>query len=137
MKKLYVLFAFILITVAANSQSISEKELMGVWQVTSVTSASQNPNQAQLIAGLQRATMYFKNDHTFEFNSYSTNPTLASFIENTQNSQWKYDANLQTVAIGTAENNYSAMIIKVRKQNGKVSFLLQETNVELQVIKPE
>tara|TARA_R110002050_G_scaffold197622_2_gene332477 strand:+ start:564 stop:1121 length:558 start_codon:yes stop_codon:yes gene_type:complete len=127
MKNLFVLLAFVFITAAAQSQSMSEKEISGTWQVTAIADAGSNPDKA---AGLDGALFDLYPDHRFQLRLKRGSGTSVNYEETFQNATWSYNANTQTITAG------KGMKIKVSKIDNKVFFELLDTGVTYEVYQP-
>lgn len=127
MKKLILLFSLILIAATAQSQSLTEKELTGTWQVVTVADNGNNPNATN---ELSRAMFNFNADHSFELKKISTSEKY-KYNTAAKSNRWSYNAATQTIKSGKFN-----LDIKVSKSNNKIFFVLLESGVKLEVEKP-
>ena len=126
MKNLTVLFVLALLTSTVQSQSLTEKEITGTWQVINVVDAGSKPKQAK-----EMVAAYFDiySDHTFQLRMKKEDK---QGLENKfKNSSWSYNETTQTITI-----NKDNTIIKPSKNNGKMIFELPESGMKLEVVMP-
>lgn len=129
MKNLIALFVFILIATYAQSQSLTEKELKGTWQVVAVENPSINNKSAQ---EMERAYFDFHADRGFVLRTRKSNSKKLEFeTVSTTNAEWSYNSASQTIQIPRAK-----MTIKVSGTEDKAVFTIQETGLKLQMVKP-
>lgn len=129
MKNLIALFAFILIAVTAQSQSLTNKDITGTWQVVNVENSNSNPKLAKI---LSNALLNFYPDKSFELKEKVENGAVSKFNTTSQkNAQWSYNENSQTIK--TTRTN---MTFKVTKKNDKLFFVDQESGLRIEVVKP-
>jgi hypothetical protein len=62
---------------------------------------------------------------------------FASLRQIVKKRRWKFDEKTQVIKIGTPEDNFSAMKIKVRKESDQIFFTPDERGIELQIEKLE
>lgn len=129
MKNLIALFAFLLIATYAQSQSLTEKELTGTWQVVSVENPSSNSKAAQ---EMDRAYFNFHGDRNFVLRTRKDNSMKSEYeTVSSKNAEWSYNSSTQTIRIPRAK-----MTIKVSGTGDKAVFTIQETGLRLQMVKP-
>ncbi len=128
MKNLIILFAFILLAATAQSQSLTEKEISGTWQVITITNAGNKPAQAE---EMNAAYFDLYPDHSFQLRTQKNNGSSTEYEENFKNYKWSYNAATQTINLSKGNMN-----IKVSKINNNVFFELTGTGIKLQVFQP-
>ncbi|HLW32226.1 MAG TPA: hypothetical protein VKX40_08180 [Aequorivita sp.] len=129
MKNLIALFAFLLIATNAQSQSLTEKELTGTWQVVSVENPSSNSKAAK---ELDMAFFNFHSDRSFVLRTRKDNSMKFEYeTVSSKNAEWSFDSGTQTIRIPRAK-----MTIKVSGTGDKAVFTIQETGLRLQMVKP-
>ncbi len=128
MKNLIVLLAFVLITAAANSQSISEKETSGTWQVSAIADSGSKPEQAEELNG---ALFDLYTDHSFQLRTKKGSGANTIYEESFRNATWSYNPTTQTINTG------KGMKIKVSQIENKIFFELLGTEIKFEVFKPE
>lgn len=126
MKNLTLFFILALFTCAVQSQSLTEKEITGTWQVVDVVEVGTKPKQAkEMIA----AYIDILPDHTFQIRM--RNMASKKFENKFDDYKWSYNASSQTI-----ELNKGDMSIKPSKSNEKMYFEIPETGMKLEVVMP-
>jgi hypothetical protein len=129
MKKILAFFTIILIAATAHSQSLTEKDIKGTWQVLSVENAASNPS---LETEMYAAQFNFYADHSFALKiKKDTTPAPKYDTTSSKNANWNYNPSTQTISIPKEK-----MTLKVDKSNGQVRFVDQKTGVTYIVSKP-
>ncbi|MBK5213548.1 MAG: hypothetical protein JJE55_07810 [Flavobacteriaceae bacterium] len=128
MKNLIILFAFMLLASTAQSQSLTEKDLTGTWQVVAITDAGTNPAKAD---EMNAAYFDLYPDHSFQLRTQKNNGASTEYEENFKNYKWSYNAATQTINLSKGSMN-----IKASKSNNNVFFELTGTGMKLEVFKP-
>ena len=126
MKNLIVFFLVTLLTSAAQSQSLTEKELTGTWQVISVVD---NGKDAKLANGLMAAYFDILPDHNFQLRIKANGPK--GYRDTFKNTSWIYNETEQTLEL---DNN--TFPLKISKKADKTLFELIGTDIILEVVKP-
>lgn len=128
MKNLLVLFVLTLLTSTVQSQSLTEKEITGTWQVVNVVDAGSQPKQAgEMLAA------YFDiyPDHSFQLRTKKTKEASKGYQNKFNNNTWSFDDASQTISAREVNMN-----IQVSKNDGKMFFKLLESGMTLEVVKP-
>ena len=129
MKKLVILFVFALLALTVQSQSLTEKELTGTWQVVSVENPTSNPKAAQ---EMDRAYFNLNGDKSFSLRTRKDNTQQSEYeTSSAKNAQWSYNTATQTIQIPRTK-----MTLKVSGSGDTVFFTVQETGLRLQMTKP-
>ena len=129
MKNLIALFAFLLITTYAQSQTLTEKELIGTWQVVALENPSSNSKSAQ---EMERAYFNFHADRSFVLRTKKDNSLKSEYeTSSSKNAEWSYNSSTQTIQIPRGK-----MTIKVSGIGENTVFTIQETGMKLQMVKP-
>ena len=128
MKNLTIFFILALLTSTVQSQSLTEKEITGTWQVINVVDAGKQSQQADDMLG---AYFDFYPDHNFQLRTKNQNDSSKGYKYNFENYKWSYNEVTQTI-----ELSKGTMTIKLSKSNGKMFFELPETGVKLEVVMP-
>lgn len=124
MKNLIVLFALMLFSVTAQSQSVTEDEITGTWQVMNIVDAGAQPKQAE-----EMIAAYF--DIYPDYNFQIRMKTSKGYQDTFKNYKWSFNEDTQTI-----EMNNGNMSIKVFKNDDKMVFELPGTGIKLEVVKP-
>lgn len=128
MKNITIVFILALLTSTVQSQSITEKEITGTWQVINVVEVGNQPNQAEdMIA----AYIDIYPDNNFQLRTKKQDKSSKGYKNNFVNSKWSYNEATQTINL-----DKGSMAIKVSKSNGKIVFELIETGIKLEVVMP-
>lgn len=53
----------------------------------------------------------------------------------TKNKKWKFDSNRQLIKIGSEKDYFSVMGIYVKKNEGKITFQISESELQFEMIK--
>lgn len=128
MKNLTILFVFTLLSSTVQSQSITEKEITGTWQVVNIVDGGTHPNQAkEMIA----AYFDFYPDGKFQLRMKRYDRPSQEYENTFNNYKWSFNVVTQTIELSNAKMN-----IKTLKSNGKMFFELLDTRITLEVIMP-
>lgn len=124
MKNLIFLFVLALFTSTVQSQSLTEKEITGTWQVMNIAEVGNNPKQAQ---EMNWAYIDLYPDHKFQLRKKTSKGYKNTF----NNATWSFDQATQTIT--TSDGRFT---IKASKNNDKMIFELSETGITLEVVMP-
>jgi len=128
-KALYLL----LLVCGISHAQVSEAELLGAWKTSKVIKKPDNPYYRDIVDSFKAATFVFGADHIFDLSTTENSQEFAELRKMTKKRQWKFDEKSQLIKIGTPGDNFTAMKIKVRKDNGQVTFTPDERGIELQM----
>lgn len=128
MKKLTILFILALITSTVQSQSISEKEITGTWQVINIVDAGNDPIGAD---DLSAAYFDIYPDHSFQLRLKKKSKDSKEYNNTFTDYTWSYNEDTQTIKL-----NNDKFPIKVSKSNNKMLFELLGTGIKLEVVMP-
>lgn len=140
MKKHLTLLLLVISTITYG-QSLSEKEIIGTWEVEKISgdfpkmSGEQQKRMDALKAAFLGATFDFKEDRTFNFNI----EFMKELDEMMKNVHWKFNTNNTEVIIQEWKDkdtdSYQLMGINVSKKNGIVYFIMAESPFVLEMKK--
>jgi hypothetical protein len=71
----------------------------------------------------------------FELKSANTSKLFLMTTNMLKNAKWKLDQNRQMIKLGNQKNYFSIMGIVVQDREDKIFFLINETPIELEMIK--
>ena len=129
MKKLILLFAFILFIATAQSQSLTEKDVTGTWVVVNVENSTANPKMA---AAMTKAVINLYADNSFEIKEKQADANPYSFKTTTnKNARWTYNPSTQTVSTTGAK-----MTFTISKNGDKTFFTDKDSGLKLEVMMP-
>ena len=122
----------------AKAQSVSTEELKGTWTVASVTYAANDYTSAELarVEPLRKAFL----DATFTFKK-KKHFTFSINFEGLgiKDAQWQLDDTAHAIVIREWKDKGSGkselMLIKTKKDNGRIIFMLDETLLVLEMKK--
>lgn len=118
---------------AANSQTLTDSLLVGRWTAEAVLKKPSNPHYRDIIDSFKASTFIFNEDRTFELRTDANSQDFATIRKQTKGKTWKFDQPSQTIKIGDAKGNFSAMHIKVKSVDGKTVFVLPESQHQMQL----
>ncbi len=124
MKNLIVLFALMLFSVMAQSQTVTEKEITGTWQVTNIVDAGAQPKQAE---EMMDAYIDIYPDYNFQLRM----KTSKGYQDTFKNYKWSFNEDTQTIEVDNGN-----MSIKTSISDDKMIFELRGTGIKLEVVKP-
>ena len=129
MKKLIALFTFVLFAVAAQSQSLTLKDVTGTWYVVNVENSNSNPKMA---AAMANAVINLYADNSFEIKEKQENGSAYSYkTTSNKNATWSFNPSTQTITTTRAK-----MTLKISKSGGKIFFTDSESGLKFEVNKP-
>jgi hypothetical protein len=133
MKKLLIL-TLLLSFALAKSQTIDEVFVTGKWKAKKAIALKDKdkPETKELLDGFQKSTFIFYADHSFSFvtNSESKMMIQLSTMFNNKN-KWVIDAKKKEIKVGRKSEGYTTIIFKVREEDKKVIFLIEDAGVEM------
>lgn len=126
MKIILLLFSFMFIPTLVQSQTLTEPEITGTWQVVNVLETGSNPKEAhQMLA----AYIDLNPDHSFQIRMRKDGKKEYSMMFS--NGRWTFNTDNQTISINNGE-----MQIKPAERDGKMFFLLPRKGIKLEVLMP-
>ena len=128
MKNLILLFVLALLTSTVQSQSLTEKEITGTWQVINVVNAGTHSKQAD-----EMVAAYFDlyPDHNFQLRTKSQDKSSKGYENKYKNYTWIFNEATQIIELSQGN-----MMIKPSKSDGKMFFEFPETGMKLEVAMP-
>jgi len=133
----FIFILSLLFTFNLNAQSTLTVDIIGKWEVNEVQFLEELTDQQQvqmemLKEAFLKSTFEFKADHNFTF--------LFEFEDmKIEQAHWKYDKYKNKYVIQEWQDKDSdstkLMNITIKQENGKTSFLLDETPIILEVVK--
>jgi Domain of unknown function (DUF5004) len=135
MKKLFLL-TLLLSFALAKSQTIDEAFVTGQWKATKAVVLNEKdknkPDVKGLVDGFKNATYNFKKDHSFSFSSKSKSKMMEQLIVLfNDNNTWVFDKKEKEIKVGRKSEGYSTVAFKVRIENKKVIFLIEDAGIEM------
>lgn len=138
MKKLINTLFILFIFLSATAQ-VNEQEITGKWKAKAVSinnamlDGEEDKNAIEAIKeAFLNATFNFKADHNFDMDISVKDIALA-------NHHWKINPASGDIYVqewkDKDKNEILVMIIQVRKKDGKIFFLLQETPIIVEVVR--
>lgn len=127
MKNIIVIFILALFSSSIQSQTFTEAEITGTWQVSNVLeTGTQNDKAESMLA----AYFDFFPDHSFQLRKKKSSGSKG--IENSfKNATWNYDEATQTITV-----NNGNMRFKVLRNDERTIFEFPETGMKLEVVMP-
>lgn len=128
MKNSAFYFVLMFLAYTAQSQSLTEKDITGTWQVVSIVDDGGQPSEAE-----DMIATYFDiyPDHNFQLRLKRKSENSNEYDRSFKNATWSFNEATQTIDISN-----SGMKIKPSKQDGKIIFELPETGIKLAVVMP-
>jgi hypothetical protein len=133
MKKIFTLIVILSLSTVSFGQTLSEKEIVGKWEVEKIIKKPSNPQFSPLLEGFENSTFSFNQNGGFVLNTTSNTKLFEAVIEMTNGTQWKLGQN-NTVNIGSEADGYTIMEIVIREFNDKTLFHLSESGITLLMI---
>ncbi len=127
MKNLLVLFILSFFASTASGQSLTEKDIMGTWQVVSIVEKGNQPSNAE---NMIAAYFDLQPDHSFQLR-IKNKESQSKNDKSSKNLSWSFDETTQIINLTGDKFN-----IKVSKNGSKMNFELVETGIILEVLKP-
>ena len=125
MKNLTIFFLLALLTSVVQSQSLTEKEITGTWQVIKVVDTGNNAKQAN---DFLAAYIDIYPDHKFQLRMKTKGESSNKYYNSTP---WTFNQDSQTI-----EFNDSKSPIKVSKNNDKMYFEFLDSGIKFEVVMP-
>jgi hypothetical protein len=133
MKKLFLL-TFLVSAAIVQSQTIDEAFISGKWKAKKAVAIKDKdkPETKELLDGFQKATYVFNADHSFVFETNSQSKMMVQLetMFNNKN-KWVFDAKKKEIKVGRKSEGYSTVAFKVRIENKKVIFLIEDAGIEM------
>ncbi len=125
MKNLTIFFLFALLTSSVQSQSLTEKEITGTWQVISVVEPGNNAKQAN---DFLAAYIDIYPDHKFQLRMKTKSENSNKYYNS---SPWTFSQGSQTIELNDGKSP-----IKVSKNNDKMYFEFLDSGMKVEVVMP-
>jgi hypothetical protein len=135
MKKQLVVFVFLLFTNHLISQEYSEKDIVGKWKVVNVLKKPESPNFNDIIKSFSSVTFQFEENADFKITTLDKTKLFAMLTDMTKEAKWRLNNNKYAISIGNDSNKYSILKIILVEVDGKMIFHLDETELDLEVVK--
>lgn len=134
MTKTFLILIFLL-SFTVKSQNSTKEEIIGNWQVTNVVTKSNNKNIIDFSNSFKNAIFSFKENRDFMI-SFKKNTRLTLMtVKSLDNTKWLFDERDDKFKIGTHEDHYSIMALKVKIKGNRAYINLDETNLNLELIR--
>jgi|SRR5690554_3323531 len=129
MKNLFIIFVLTLFTATGKSQSLTEKDIMGTWQVVNVDNSGADPSPERR---MDIAYLDFYEDGSLVLRARQNDSGRPIYKTiSPQGAKWNFEADTQTIRI--LENNFN---LKVEGNADNAVFTIKESGLKLQVTKP-
>ncbi|SRR5690606_6551755 len=129
MKNVITLIAFVIFVAAAQSQSLSKKDVTGSWLVVNVENSSNNPKMAE---SMKHAVINLYADNSFEVKQKQENSTAYSYsTTSNKNATWSFNESNQTIS-----TTRTKMTLKISKSGDTTFFTDAGSGLKFEVIKP-
>lgn len=126
MKNILLLFAFVFVSTLVQSQTFTEADITGTWQVLNIVESGSSPKEAnQMLA----AYIDFQPNHSFQIRMRKDGKK--EFDNKFQNAKWNYTPDNQTISVNNGE-----MLLQPVKEDGKIIFILPGKGIKLEVVMP-
>lgn len=135
MKKHLILLTFLLISNIIISQTIKKEDVNGTWKVEKNLTKTTDPKFKDLIEGFKTSIFKFEQNGNFELYSPNKSKIFLLTLEMVKNKNWKFDNNRQLIKIGSEKDYFSIMGINVKKNEDKIIFHINESELEFEMIK--
>ena len=129
MKKTIILL-FLLLGIKCFSQKIDKEFITGFWKVENIEKAPSHKIFDDLKLGFKSTVFHFNKNGSFKMISSYKLGFFGEMTNDANKTNWKLDG-ANGVEIGTKENHFTFMEIKVRIINDEVLFDLGNDEVEL------
>ncbi|MAP80140.1 MAG: hypothetical protein CL526_03530 [Aequorivita sp.] len=128
MKNIIILLAVILTSFAAQSQSLSKKDVTGTWFVQNVENITANPKMASAMA---KAVINLYADSSFEIKQKQEGSAYSYATTTHKNAKWSYNPSTQTI-----NTTRSKMTFIISQSGDKIYFTDQNSGLKFEVVKP-
>lgn len=135
MKKIFLIFIFLLLSNLLIAQKYAEQDIIGKWKVVAIAKEFDNPNVKKLITSFKSAVFEFNENQDFKLTTSNPSNLFMMVTDMTNKSKWKFNNTKFLICIGSEADGYSIMQIIVYEVDGKTMFHLSETEIELEVQK--
>ncbi|PXY43364.1 hypothetical protein [Flavobacterium hydrophilum] len=130
---LFVTFFFL--SLNAKSQTAIQDQIIGSWKVENVVVKSNNKEMIELSQAFKNSVLSFKKNQDFNFTSSQKTKLISMFTQMLQNQKWIFDEKRNMIKIGTFKDRYTIMGITAKIENKKACFRLDETELNLELVK--
>lgn len=138
MIKLITLIFSLSLTITSYSQISNDSEISGKWIVEKTIEKPSNVQFKPIIEGFENATFNFKENNDFELTTTNNSELFKIMMSEVAiGTKWKFVKDGQIIKIGNQNDNYSAMFISVKTDNGNIFFHLEESGLTFQMKKIE
>ncbi len=122
-------------------QEINKETLVGEWTVIHVITSSNNLTKEEkqffetIKKGFINSKFNFKPNGKFFLELKKGIPDFMKQFAIMNNKDWKFNEREKLISIGTRSDNYNHMRIYVRKQEGRIYFVFNDTPLILEMRK--
>jgi len=134
MKQLIFITIFFL-SISAKSQTDIKDQIIGNWKVENVIVKSTNKEMVELSQAFKNSIFSFTKNQDFNFTPKQKTKLTSMFTEMLQNNKWIYDEKRKSIRIGTTKDHYTIMGITAKIENNKAYFRLEESELNLELVK--
>jgi len=133
MKNLFLLLIFLLTINTSQSQTIDEALITGKWKVKKAVALkdAEKPENKELVAGFQKGIYIFNADHSFSFETKSSDAMMEKLEKLFQNNKWIFDKKKKQIKVGLKKEGYSNMTFIVSLKEKKIIFVIEDAQIEM------
>ena len=137
MKNLLFLFVFFASLNTTLGQNLDDAFVIGKWKVKKAAALkdADKPETKELLKGFQKATYIFNTDHSFVFETKSDTKMMTQLETMFNNKKWIIDSKKKQIKVGLKKEGYSTIIFNIRFEKETIIFLIEDTEIELQMKK--
>ncbi len=133
---LYFLVFNLFIMGKATAQGFVEKDVIGNWIVTEVTSTkANNETQLKVVAGFKNSTFIFNADHSFVLQTQDKSIYMTMLTRQLVKAQWQFTDATDEIMVGSPQNHYSILKIQLEHKGDTTLFNLEDSGIRLVVQK--
>ena len=130
-----LLAVLLLISNSVISQKLTKEELYGTWKVKKCITKTIDPRLKDVVDGFKSSKFKFDENGDFELKSSNKTKLFLAVSENMKKSKWRFVKSKQAIQIGTKADNYTIVGFKVRQENGKIIFNLDDSDIDFEMKK--
>jgi phosphopentomutase len=134
MKQLIFITIFF-VSLSVKSQTAVKDQIIGNWKVENVIVKSTNKEMVELSQAFRNSIFSFTKNQDFNFTPKQKKKLTAMLTEMLQNQKWIFDEKKKSIRIGKANDHYTIMGITAKIENNKAYFKLEESELNLQLVK--
>jgi hypothetical protein len=114
---------------------MNKEDFYGTWKVKKCLTKTFDPRLKDVVDGFKSSKYKFDEDGNFELRSINKTKLFLMASDKMEKAKWRFVKKKQAIQIGNKADDYSVVGFKVRQQDGKIIFNLDESDIDFEMKK--